>query len=733
MDFIPSLHLLLCCVDFLLGHVPEELKKLKFSELEGKPGTKLDTLLYICRMNHANYDQAREMQKKFYEWLSELCRSKTLTVHNASDPSGAQYLSGLLDRYLLENLKSLNTEYELLLYATGLFDERLFLEGNEQVQSPRPIQASLMTPIKATLGAHDWLVKTLTPLEDSPSPKLKLFYEGQPELLQNLLQKITTWMKPLIFEVENLYRRLLVTKLYFRIFENILVAESKLKSTKYPILLNHDLFNKSLLACCSEVVITAYRENLKFPWILRNYELTGFEFYTIIDCVINNEIGLPENIVKHLRSIEERILEEMGWEKASPIFSKLDAPQRELLKENLEKTRLTQTQGSPSKATTKKLLHKKVDIFLRRVAHLASLRINELADSLASEGTKLTLPLVHHIEYVFNYVLTQTELIQDRHIDQIMMCVLYGVCKVNGIKVTFKQIVDKYSLQPQAVSQTYRAAKLNGEEKGDIIKFYNEVFLNAVESFLNIFTLEGKGGGKENEIKPNPSNLVVLSPLKSQKSPQKIRNLLVSPGSTPLLMKKPGFYFGDVKTRVKRKLDYNFLLGGPEKAAQGIPPYPVQEVEPTAPIPLTHPPRTLEDPLLSFRPLLPLPSQPRVVPSFPATVPPHFTLDKLPPIAHKEPLEDPKLVRSPLQPIKFTTTITRQSQKLPNLSEIFQVEPRMPMVGQEKEKRENKGPAGQNENLPLTNSTTALLEPNKDVKRKLEDSTPSSGNKKPKF
>jgi hypothetical protein len=41
---------------------------------------------------------------------------------------------------------------------------------------------------------------------------------------------------------------------------------------------------------------------------------------------------------------------------------------------------------------------------------------------------------------------------KDRHIDQIMLCVVYGVCKVNKLKdVAFRKILEKYRLQPHSV------------------------------------------------------------------------------------------------------------------------------------------------------------------------------------------------------------------------------------------------------------------------------------------
>jgi len=93
-----------------------------------------------------------------------------------------------------------------------------------------------------------------------------------------------------------------------------------------------------LLSSSLEVVICSYRENqIKFPWILQKFDITAFDFYTIIECVIKNEPKFPHTVRNHLIRIEERILEEMAWEHNSPIFTGLNSEQRQLLREQLEK------------------------------------------------------------------------------------------------------------------------------------------------------------------------------------------------------------------------------------------------------------------------------------------------------------------------------------------------------------------------------------------------------------
>jgi len=231
--------------------------------------------------------------------------------------------------------------------------------------------------------------------------------------------------------------------------------------------------------------------------------------------------------------------------------------QRKLLLERLQFTTGTpkkihqnacQNFASPLKAPpTGGRIHKKIELFMRKVAHLAHLRIHELVGELNKEGIKIRATVVQQVEYVFMYVITQTSLAQDRHIDQVIMCILYGVCKINRITITFKQIIEKYLGQPQANSQTFRLVRLTGATKfGDIIKFYNSIFLTSVESFL----LEFEVADEHNTEEPCALNLRVYSPLKLHKSPQKIHNLLVSPRRTPLLLRDQANKSGNANSLV---------------------------------------------------------------------------------------------------------------------------------------------------------------------------------------
>ena len=121
----------------------------------------------------------------------------------------------------------------------------------------------------------------------------------------------------------------------------------------------------------------------------------------------------------------------------------------------------------------------------------------------------------------FEYtIMKHPDLMKDRHLDQLLMCSLYIVCKVVGQDRNFTDVMRQYKTQPQAASHVYRSVLLgpksdsataatdkkegksdsskppptptkpanastvaDGEERGDLIKFYNDVFMHRLQEF----------------------------------------------------------------------------------------------------------------------------------------------------------------------------------------------------------------------------------------------------------
>ncbi|XP_020933006.1 retinoblastoma-like protein 1 isoform X5 [Sus scrofa] len=119
--------------------------------------------------------------------------------------------------------------------------------------------------------------------------------------------------------------------LYYKILETIMVQETRrLHGMDMSVLLEQDIFHHSLMACCLEIVLFAYSSPRTFPWIIEVLNLRPFYFYKfsllqVIEVVIRSEEGLSRDMVKHLNSIEEQILESLAWSHDSALWEALQA------------------------------------------------------------------------------------------------------------------------------------------------------------------------------------------------------------------------------------------------------------------------------------------------------------------------------------------------------------------------------------------------------------------------
>lgn len=60
--------------------------------------------------------------------------------------------------------------------------------------------------------------------------------------------------------------------------------------------------------------------DLCFPWILDVVHLPAFDFYKVIESFIKAEPTLSKDIVKHLETCENLIMERIAWRRVSLFF-----------------------------------------------------------------------------------------------------------------------------------------------------------------------------------------------------------------------------------------------------------------------------------------------------------------------------------------------------------------------------------------------------------------------------
>ncbi|KAH9555125.1 hypothetical protein CY35_08G098100 [Sphagnum magellanicum] len=186
-----------------------------------------------------------------------------------------------------------------------------------------------------------------------------------------------------------------------------------------------------------------------------------------------------------------------------------------------------------------------INVFFQKVLILAAVRIRNLCERLGQSQQ-----LVERVHRVFQHTLQrETSLFFNRHIDQLILCSIYGVCKVSKVTVTFRDIIHQYRMQPQCKFHVFRSVFIDlppwqrngkgGQETGDIIKFYNEIFVHSTKTFLLHIgsapvssNAHGSDGGNcphsESPASPGRPAFPVL-PDMSPKKVSAMHNVFVSP------------------------------------------------------------------------------------------------------------------------------------------------------------------------------------------------------------
>lgn len=99
--------------------------------------------------------------------------------------------------------------------------------------------------------------------------------------------------------------------------------------------------------------------------------------------------------------------------------------------------------------------------FLSRVLRLAHIRANDLCERLDFLPLDRSTVIAEVYTMLHYCCFEVTSLLYGRHIDQLLLCAIYGVCKVHQLKqVTFKDIIGQYKRQAQCKTDTFRSVAI---------------------------------------------------------------------------------------------------------------------------------------------------------------------------------------------------------------------------------------------------------------------------------
>lgn len=159
-------------------------------------------------------------------------------------------------------------------------------------------------------------------------------------------------------------------------------------------------------------------------------------------------------------------------------------------------SRFARTPPSGALSEHSKTCRNSLRVFFAKVMRTSARRLADLCERLhlPQELTKSAYDLTSKVVY------DHTKLLYNRHLDQILLCAVYGVCKVNAGRgmvldgrepVTFRDIIACYHKQPQCREETFWTVSLEQSDpelevarRGDVIQFYNQVFVPEVKTRL---------------------------------------------------------------------------------------------------------------------------------------------------------------------------------------------------------------------------------------------------------
>ncbi|XP_072412204.1 retinoblastoma-like protein 1 isoform X3 [Chiloscyllium punctatum] len=670
----------------------------------------------LCDLHDGLTVEAKGIKEHYWKpYIKKLFERKILK-------GNSELLVGLLDvNNFTDNNKAINKEYEEYVLTVGDFDERIFLgeDADEEIGTPSKSavdvsvgKLSARIQVECNLQQHFEKTKSLAPstpltgrrylkekelvvtpvssatqsvsrlqtmvmgLKNTPSELLLQVFNS---CSRNPVEAITArvkkmgetfchhYVQPMESQagshIDFAIRRLRLAEiLYWKILETVMLQENRRNPGKdMTVLLEQDIFHRSLMACCLEIVLSSYSSQRIFPWIITILNLSPFYFYKVT-FPSNFETGnggpthlpmMPLSPIVHPRvkevrtdiagtfnkrdipppasplSVHDRFTSPSAGSAKRRLFgddSTLDAHVN-IAQNNVSQSpglRIIQTQSitnenmtlSPGQtvvtmatatvtATNGQTLtipvqgianetggitfipvHMNVSqqsqvaeetvqvplsaqtlinssakqlgigtarepqvpinkpkktgslaLFFRKVYHLASVRLRDLCLKL-----DVSAELRRKIWTCFEYSLVNcTDLMTDRHLDQLLLCAVYIMAKVTKEDRSFTDIMKCYRSQPQANSSVYRSVLLKGgkwsrmtgldahngedvimedqvlsgdrpknsivrypgkasspslspakvsrcpvtlqEERGDLIKFYNTVYVNRIKEF----------------------------------------------------------------------------------------------------------------------------------------------------------------------------------------------------------------------------------------------------------
>lgn len=483
-DLVTSVNILLCCLDLVFTNVIHDNRRdLINPSFAGLPKgffspswdeNKSPAINVIEKLtDRQSYDDVMKVKNTRWELVIRRFFSEK---GFQGEPSS--FFS--VENYEV-NFKKLNDLYENYILSCGQFDERVFLAHAEigskffgrslTVSQPssqdrhegisNQMTSNLMpqTPLSGQDLLHQPSNK-LSPMSSYKQnvQKLQALYNGQrgiPNTLKVIIlescdEAVLNSLRDRLNRMEEIFcskmkngqdRFPYAEALYYRLLESIIKSELKTHG-RFDLFIDDDIFNQTLIVLCLEIVLFAFSLHKELTALLDWFNLEPFHFYKLIEVAIrNNKDFFTNEMIKHLKAIEEQCLDSLTWTTGSVLWDKIKEhkgklPTNQEVDLPVQSSQNGGTQGSPNtQPNSNQQSPRSLRLFFRKYYQLAHLRLKDLCKNLQFTNN---CDLLRKIWTLFEFaVIEHTDLMKDRHLDQILMCCVYVLCKIrvsNGIR-----------------------------------------------------------------------------------------------------------------------------------------------------------------------------------------------------------------------------------------------------------------------------------------------------------
>lgn len=327
---------------------------------------------------------------------------------------------------------------------------------------------------------------------------------------------------------------------YFAVIDAILEREAKrLRACRARFdssLVRNALFHKGVLALACECTSAAYgNKDMSVFWsAIETFGLSAFDVTKVVESFVQNLRDMPKSLSRHVLMCDQRLLESKVWEpdsqlvkiltlraemRAAEEHKKAEVESNNNSDDSEEGENKKQERKSPNGGQRWEAKEFALEVFYKKVLMVASNRAQELLMLLGFDSIAESVWAC-----IKCAVWQQWRLLIGRHLDQIVLCCVYGVAKVRLLHPKFRTIISTYRTMRHVrepsfahlIPNLFRDMSLHSFDditastqpestggdgaamRGDIIRFYNQVFITALKPTILAFE-------KRENIPPAPT------------------------------------------------------------------------------------------------------------------------------------------------------------------------------------------------------------------------------------